>query len=614
MSDLRMKDVNSQQFAQLLQAASSGGRVCFCTKETKLYQLVPVAEINKSRSPLTLREITLFGMTYKKELMQSPEDALIVADQLERMGANKLRREQKLNCFIRFILEICDYIRNFFTGRGFRSTYTLTMQLSIELRDAAHKKLLENKNDDAHVDAPKVKRELIPWSSFQPPLKPKSQHQLAEHSIGATTATPSSSVREIPNLAHPTTPASTPTSTLTPTPSTTSTRRPRSITDAGKTTATAKRGRDSTTTPATIPASGPTTPLRKETSEVLHSRRDSVTERTKQFTPKRKLEFHLLDGQRSNNSPIKRKDDSWYDASLSSVIIQAAEKDLILERLRQEGSQVSHMKAMFSNLCQMELEEEEVVLDGHGKTAEEIKQEAIELYKQDPRNAPPRALGRLFKAISNVPDQGLCWDKSVEGVMKAVSGLEKVDFNDRWCCQVAADVLCRCHAHGTDALITWLLEKERHENIPITGLLLTKCLESMDIIYNNLNKRPDTLALIMLLKIYQAKIDSFPVKVDSGLMISVLASFLRRNANDVDAQHFVLWLVQRNDFTSDACLTLLDVYMEKEQSHVGAAILYPIRDILLGTIGNRWHNLACAPSFVDYLTQKGITCLEAADV
>lgn len=168
MSGVRMNGISAQQYAQLMQSYVSGNRICAERNELQAltYRCFARDQLSSQRVPLTLRQITIFGRSYKNELMDTPEDALMVGVQLERMASHKRINDQKRNRFIQFIFMICDYVRNLFTGYGFISTYTMTMRLAKELKDNALKKGYTANEDEGNIRSPN--------NSSTPPLMPNN--------------------------------------------------------------------------------------------------------------------------------------------------------------------------------------------------------------------------------------------------------------------------------------------------------------------------------------------------------------------------------------------------------------------------------------------------------
>lgn len=87
----------------------------------------------KGFAPLTSRDITVFGYRYKKELLQSPEEAYFVCTALTGTISSILTKENKQNIWKRAGLRIWDYGRNFFSGYGLHTSVQLARKLRDEL-------------------------------------------------------------------------------------------------------------------------------------------------------------------------------------------------------------------------------------------------------------------------------------------------------------------------------------------------------------------------------------------------------------------------------------------------------------------------------------------------
>jgi len=84
-------------------------------------------------TPLTFRDITLYGMALKSDLLQDSQQATSVVSTLTVLKSQKSIAEQQALLIFKFVTSSIDYFRNFYDGLGFTSTYALADQLCQDL-------------------------------------------------------------------------------------------------------------------------------------------------------------------------------------------------------------------------------------------------------------------------------------------------------------------------------------------------------------------------------------------------------------------------------------------------------------------------------------------------
>ena len=138
-----------------------------------------VFHIKKGFFPQTLRQVIQDGYHTKDELLKHPSEARTVADILKaKIDKAKARLEsQKHNALVSLIKKICDCLRNYFQGYGFKTTLGIGNELIIELekiatpKEAAKLPPLDKKAEidkDKEKQAPKLEKDKA--KHLVPPL------------------------------------------------------------------------------------------------------------------------------------------------------------------------------------------------------------------------------------------------------------------------------------------------------------------------------------------------------------------------------------------------------------------------------------------------------------
>lgn len=80
-------------------------------------------------TPLSFREITLYGYQYKEELLESPNNAKVTSVVLKAMAERKSEKENNNNPIVSLINKIYDCVNNYLSGYGFRSSVEIAKEL-----------------------------------------------------------------------------------------------------------------------------------------------------------------------------------------------------------------------------------------------------------------------------------------------------------------------------------------------------------------------------------------------------------------------------------------------------------------------------------------------------
>lgn len=197
------------------------------------------------------------------------------------------------------------------------------------------------------------------------------------------------------------------------------------------------------------------------------------------------------------------------------------------------------------------------------------KKVALTAYEEDPANCSQKDKTIIYKDIKNIKmsyGQGQPQLTSVEGLMKYLSGLDKIDLHHEKCKLVVLDTLRECNKETSKELAEWL----QHES-SFHVSLLKECLEVL--INKQKEGKPVNLyTLELLVKSYQQKKWNQPfdqhnpliLPLNDPLLVSTMKILIEAEPNEDRIKVLTEWFLNQQEFAFETFVEWAKIFQQKE--------------------------------------------------